>query len=93
MFRINTPHTRGRGSHKAKFLRDSKVGRIHLNPAAKGIGKMPRREIMGFKKPLGLCYIIADFLGCEAIKDRVCVRVVADGGEWVFGDIGYILPA
>lgn len=90
---IDTPRARGGSTHKAKLSRDSKIARIHLNPAAKGIGKMPRREIMGFKKPLGLCYIIADFLGCEAIKDRVCVRVVADGGEWVFGDIGYILPA
>ena len=90
---IDTPRARGGSTHKAKLSRDSKIARIHLNPAAKRIGEVLRFKIVCFEKFLGFCYIITDLFGCEAIKDRVCVRVVADGGEWVFGDIGYILPA
>lgn len=93
MFRINTPHTRGRGSHKAKFLRDSKVGRIHLNPTTKRIGEVLRFKIVCFEKFLGFCYIITDLFGCEAVKNWMCMRVVTNRSDRVFGDVGYIFPA
>ncbi len=50
-------------------------------------------EIVCFEKLLGLRYVIGNFLGCEAVKNGVCMGVIANRSKRTCGKLCYVLPA